>query len=334
MKITYNACKKYLDFAYSLEENGTICYGIGDWSWPIENRLDMMTNRFLDTVSYYQMANILSKTAKILNNEEDYKTYLNKAQEIKKADKSVSKKLKLISIVSCVSMTFLGYFALGAVGAIIFLIISYTASFALTLSMKKKTLIAYLKHYRETLIPSIMASDKIDKPSSPAYLNLLYPDTLHHWTVCYKSNNTAFGFARLYKGASEIANGMAVCSDENRYNGRIFKGFFPTLSDDYVEERVLTGALPENIELFADVLEKHFNSYAMVFSSDGALLFLPDASDFASGRVEDKNDVSEKALARQYAYARLAEAFSSLDTNKLNNVCPLFNYDKYNENNE
>ncbi len=258
---------------------------------------------------------------------EAFKDLVKKALEIKKADKGISGKLKIISIVSCLGMTVLGYFALGGIGAIIFLMISYVASFSLTLSMKKKTLIAYLKHYREKLMPYLAKAEKIDKPDSSDYLNLLYPETLHHWTVCYSSSGTVMGFARIYKGASEIANGMAVCATGRGTEGRIFKGFFPTLAEDYVEEKTSTGFLPEGAEEFAKVLENHFNSYAMLFSDKCSLFFLPDASDFMAGRVEDKNDVSPKALARQFVYCEIAKAFTSLDVEKLIEACTLFECD-------
>ncbi len=83
IELVYEPCKKYLEFASSLEVDGTVCYGIGDWSWPIENRADMMTNRFLDTTFYYNMVKVVSKMANLLNKNEDAIIYSDKADEIK-----------------------------------------------------------------------------------------------------------------------------------------------------------------------------------------------------------------------------------------------------------
>ncbi len=253
--------------------------------------------------------------------------FIKKALDIKKADRNISKKLKWISVISCIGMAVLGYVAFGAVGSILFLLITYISSFSLTLSMKKKALMAYLKHYRENLLKCLAGAEKIDKPSEASWLNMLYPDTLHHWTVCYTAENVAVGFSRIYKGTSEIANGMAACAAGKGTEGRIFKGFFPTLAEDYVEERASTGFLPEGAEEFAKVLEKHFNSYAMLFSDKYSLLFLPTASDFMTGRVEDSDDVSPRALARQFAYVNIAVAFETLDASVCDEVCELFECD-------
>ncbi len=258
--------------------------------------------------------------------KDETQAFLKTALEIKKADRSTSKKLKILSVVSCIGMTVLGYAALGPIGAILFLIISYVATFSLTLSMKKKALLAYLKHYREKLPMCLENAEKINKPETPDALNLLYPDTLHHWTVCYKSGSAA-GFVRIYKGASEIANGFAVCSDGKGCAGKIFKGYFPTLAEDYTDECITHGFVPDGAQDFAKVLEENFESFSMLFSESTSLLFLPTASDFMAGRVEDEDDVNPKALSRQWAYLNIAKVFNTLDANELREICRLFSAD-------
>ncbi|MBR5192180.1 MAG: family 78 glycoside hydrolase catalytic domain [Clostridia bacterium] len=85
LEVVYNACKKYLNYASMMEDvDGTVWYGIGDWSWPIEYRADIMTGKFLDTTFYYAITNVFSKIANALNKKEDYLTCSKKAEEIKK----------------------------------------------------------------------------------------------------------------------------------------------------------------------------------------------------------------------------------------------------------
>ena len=83
IKLVYNACKKYVDYARSFELNGTVCYGLSDWCYPSEYANEIMSNRFSDTCFYYAIVDTLSKMSKILNKKHDYARYSEKAQEIK-----------------------------------------------------------------------------------------------------------------------------------------------------------------------------------------------------------------------------------------------------------
>lgn len=85
ISLTYDACKKYLDFARSFETEGTVCYGLSDWCPPDEYRGEIMSNRFSDTCYYYGMLDTTSKMAEILGQNEDSKRYCEKAEEVKRA---------------------------------------------------------------------------------------------------------------------------------------------------------------------------------------------------------------------------------------------------------
>ena len=267
-------------------------------------------------------------TFKSLFKSERLKEFIKTALQIKKADKSASVKLKILSVVTCVGMTVLGYFAFrNFTGAIIFLIISYVSTFSLTLSMKKKALLAYLKHYRENLLLLLANLTKTAKPDTPDSLNLLFPNTMHHWTLCYEKNTSFIGFARLYENSREIANGCAVCSGGMDFSGTIYKGYFPSISEEFTEDAKVLGAPSDDAREFAAALDAYFNSYALIFSEKASLLFLPTATDFMSGRVETPDDVEPKALARQLAYVGISEAFGSLDKATLCNALELFDID-------
>ena len=254
--------------------------------------------------------------------------------DLKKADRGTTKRMTSISAISCVSMTVLGYFALnGIIGAIIFFIIAYSASFYLNYSMKKKVLLAYLKYYREALPSSLCEeASKIDKPRIASTLNALYPETMHHWTVCYSLDRIDTGFVRIIENAREIASGFAVTGASESFQGAAFKGYFPTLTEEYAEELTVSGSLSDKALEFAKVLDEHLESFAMVFGEDFSLIFSPSSQDFMTDRVESPNGLKPESLARQVAYFNVAKAFDSLDVNALRDAVSLFDEDFSEEN--
>ncbi len=269
----------------------------------------------------------LYENFKAVFESEEMKAFLKKGFQLKNTDKSTSKKLTVITFLSCVGMTVLGFFALGIVGAILFFIISYVSTFALTLSTKKKVLLAYLAHYR-TKLPSLLANaEKIDKPDRSYPIATLYPDALYHWTVCYKFDDVYSGLLRILKGSQEEMCAFCTISQENAFSGVIHKGYFPFVSTENFEDITFKGVLPDSAHPFAQILEKHFSSFVMVFSSNSSLLLIPDACDFMAGRVEDKDDLYPKTILRQYAYTNISKAFTSLDVNLLTDACKLLESD-------
>ena len=246
--------------------------------------------------------------------------------ELKKADKGTTKRMTTISAVSCVSMTVLGYFALGGlIGAIIFFVIAYAASFYLNFSMKKKVLLAYLKYYREDL-PSSLCSEvsKTDKPRISSTLNSLYPETMHHWTVCYSLDRVDTGFVRIIEGGREIASGFAVVGAAEDFQGAVFKGYFPALTEEYAEEMTVSGNISEKALDFANILNEQFETFAMVFGEDFSVIFSPSVQDFMTDRVETADGLAPENLARQVAYFNIAKAFNTLDTELLKDAVILF----------
>ena len=247
--------------------------------------------------------------------------------EIKRADKSTTTRVNLITLISCIGMGVLGYIALDAIGAIIFLIITYTASFSLNFSMKKKVLLAYLKFYREKLPPVLYeGSIKIDKPSIPSSLSVLYPDTLHHWTVCYRLGEVETGFARVMSGNSETASGMAVIVPGKFEDGAVFKGWFPALGEKYCDS-ITTVGNTEGILEFATLLETRFETFALKTSDEYAVLYIPCAQDFMTSRTEDADGLTPQSLAKQFAYFTLAEAFGDLNVDKAEKALAMFDGD-------
>lgn len=269
----------------------------------------------------------LYENFKLLFEKEETKDFLTKGLQLKNADKSLSKKLSMITLLSCVGMTVLGFFALRLVGAILFFIIAYVSTFALTLSLKKKVLLAYLSHYRMNLLKILSGAKKIDKPEFTYPIQTVRPDALYHWTVCYNLEENCLGLLRILKNSQEEMCAFCTISHESNYSGVIYKGYFPFISSENAEEITSNGILPDSASNFAKELEKHFSSFVMVFSSDSSLLLIPEACDFMAGRVENKDDLTPNALLCQYAYINVSKAFTMLNCNYLINACELLECD-------
>ncbi|MBR5459690.1 MAG: hypothetical protein IKV53_02380 [Clostridia bacterium] len=239
-------------------------------------------------------------------------------EEIKKADKKTGKRMTAISFIASVSMAILGYFAIGLFGAVIFFVMVYTAAFYMNYSLKKRNLLAYLKVYRERL-PQVLCSEssKIDKPRYASTLNLLYPDTLHHWTVCYSVNGIDTGFVRIQSSANESASGMAAVGSAFDFEGSVFKGYFPALTDEYIDELYVPEGTDSRIAEFARLLDSRFQSFAIVCGDEYSVLFIPSAQDFMTSRIEYSDGLSRDSLARQVGYFDIARAFETLDVNAL-----------------
>lgn len=254
--------------------------------------------------------------------------------DLKKADRGTTKRMTAISAVSCVSMTILGYFALGGlIGALIFFIIAYAASFYLNYSMKKKVLLAYLKYYREALPTSLCdKASKTDKPRIASTLNSLYPETLNHWTLCYSVDRVDTGFVRIIEGSREIASGFATVCAAEEFQGAAFKGWFPTLTEEYAEELTVTGNLDERALEFSKILDEYFEAFAIVFGEDFSLIFAPSAQDFMTDRVDTPDGLKPESLARQLAYFNIAKAFDTLNVEALRDAVSLFDAEFEEEN--
>lgn len=83
--LAYPAIKKYLRYAKTREEDGTVCFGLGDWRPPDKMEdLKVIDNRLSDTCFYYSMFDIASKMAKLKGLKEE-RSYKNKAEKIKQS---------------------------------------------------------------------------------------------------------------------------------------------------------------------------------------------------------------------------------------------------------
>lgn len=275
------------------------------------------------------MENLFEKVNSLWENGETQKK-LEIGQEIKAADTKASKRLNIITAVSCIVMGALGFFAfrLSLLGAALFAFIAYVSSAFFNFSTKKKILIAYLKFYREQ-IPVIFNEEieKIDEPDTEAPLDLLYPNTKQHWTVCYKEYNSFIGFVRISNEFGENASGMTIISGSDNQSGKIYKGCFSSISDECDDCLKTVGSPSREAVEFAEILDKYFETFAMVFAEGMSLLFVPSAQDFMSGRVSDKDDLNFKNFARQFAYFNTVKAFENLDKDFLSENLALFETD-------
>jgi len=98
IKIVYSAAKKYLDYAkYYEDDNGLVCFGLGDWCPPsvsppkeLENHdWKIVDNRLSDSCYYYSMLTIMQKMAILQGETELANTYATRAEYLKTAIQKV-----------------------------------------------------------------------------------------------------------------------------------------------------------------------------------------------------------------------------------------------------
>lgn len=77
----YDNMKRYVDHITDISPSGLTQWGLGDWV-PVSTKPDV---EFTSSIYYYADAAILAKTAKVLNNTNDFEKYSALAETIKKA---------------------------------------------------------------------------------------------------------------------------------------------------------------------------------------------------------------------------------------------------------
>ena len=86
MQVAYPYAKKYLEYAKDFEIDHLVCYGLSDWCPPkCVEKSELMSNRFSDSCYYYAMIAIGAKMAEMQGDAELAKTYLHRANAVKKA---------------------------------------------------------------------------------------------------------------------------------------------------------------------------------------------------------------------------------------------------------
>jgi len=81
LEVNYPNIKKYVDHITEISPNGITDWGLGDWV-PVK---DKTPKELTSSIYYFVDATILSKTAKLLGKNDDYITYSQLADKIKKA---------------------------------------------------------------------------------------------------------------------------------------------------------------------------------------------------------------------------------------------------------
>ena len=81
LEVNYPNIKKYVDHITDISPNGITDWGLGDWV-PVK---DKTPKELTSSIYYYVDASILAKTAKLLGKNDDYVTYSQLAEKIKKA---------------------------------------------------------------------------------------------------------------------------------------------------------------------------------------------------------------------------------------------------------
>lgn len=88
LKKYYPVMKRYVDYMTSTADNYILDYGLGDWYDYGEHAAGYSKNSPIAlsaTSHYYFGADVLAKTAKLLDNTEDFKTYTELSDKIRKA---------------------------------------------------------------------------------------------------------------------------------------------------------------------------------------------------------------------------------------------------------
>ena len=86
MRLAYPYAKKYLEYAKNFEIDRLVCYGLSDWCPPkCVEKTELMSNRFSDSCYYYALIAIGAKMAEVHGDCDLAKTYLDRANGVKKA---------------------------------------------------------------------------------------------------------------------------------------------------------------------------------------------------------------------------------------------------------
>ena len=85
--LAYDACIKYMGFAnYYRNNDGLVCYGLGDWCYPKNvdlDKLKIVSNELSDSCVYYEMQKTMSFFCKMKKHHKEAKYYLERANETK-----------------------------------------------------------------------------------------------------------------------------------------------------------------------------------------------------------------------------------------------------------
>lgn len=214
------------------------------------------------------------------------KEILKKGETIKEIDKKNDKKLTLISLTTTLFLVVLGYVPFGVTGAVIFFAIAYISNFALKFSSKKNILLNYITYYRN-FIPKLIAKAGEDEVINKEYtesdiVSSLYPDVKLTYRTSHKYNNFYIAYAKF----EPTSQGLAFITDAS------------------------VGEDDEAVTYFKERLSEEFSTYIIKIENGKALLYLEGISDYLSGRVEMKDDLSLNALLRQFDYYLLAKNFT------------------------
>ncbi len=214
------------------------------------------------------------------------KEILKKGKTIKTIDKKNDTKLTLISLFTTVSLVILGYIPFGVTGAVIFFAIAYISNFALKFSSKKNILLNYITFYRN-FIPKLIAKSSEDEVINKEYtesdfVSSLYPDVKLTYRTSHKYNDFYIAYAKF----EPISQGLVFITDA-------------TVGED-----------DEAVNYFKERLSEEFSTYKVKIENGKALLYLEGISDYLSGRVEMKDDLTFNSLLRQFDYYLLAKNFT------------------------
>lgn len=83
IKTVYSHCEKYLDFIFTTEKDGLYEMGLGDWNYPKKIEIDVCPTRLTTSCYVYSMCKIFAEFSRILGEENKYKEYSEKAEDIK-----------------------------------------------------------------------------------------------------------------------------------------------------------------------------------------------------------------------------------------------------------
>ncbi len=217
-------------------------------------------------------------------------------EKIKELSRKTDKKLGFLRLFSVLSLTVIGFLAFRIIGAVIFFFIAFMSNFFLLLSSKKSIMLRYFTYYRSR-VPSLIARAAGAEVKSEEYPERvpIYEDTELSYRMSHRYGDLYMGYAKFSKNGANVSEGLL-----------------------YITEGECVSPL------FEKALEEEFPTQVIKCENGHSLLYLEGISDYLSGSVDMKDDLSENALLRQLDYYLLGDAFRKAARGEEFNIDTIF----------
>lgn len=220
-------------------------------------------------------------------------------EKIKELSRKTDKKLGILRLFTILSLTVIGFIAFRIIGAVLFFFIAFISNFFLLLSSKKNIMLRYFTYYRSR-VPRLIAMTAGIEVKSEEYPDEAFPLSLFEgaelsYRMSHRYGDLYMGYAKFSKNGTSVSEGLIYITEGESPNA-----------------------------LFESALEKEFPTRVLKSENGRSLLYLEGISDYLSGSVDMKDDLSENALLRQLDYYLLGDAFKKAARGEEFNIDTIF----------